>query len=100
MKFNTKILHGKAGRNTPDGGTLPGISQVSAFSYDSSEHLEKVFGNKAPGFAYTRIGNPTVAAFEQRINELEGGVGAVACASGMAAITAALLIVALRRSRR
>ena len=73
MKFNTKILHGKAGRNTPDGGTLPGISQVSAFSYDSAEHLEKVFGNKAPGFAYTRIGNPTVAAFEQRINELEGG---------------------------
>ena len=32
MKFNTKILHGKAGRNTPDGGTLPGISQVSAFT--------------------------------------------------------------------
>ena len=63
------------------------------FSYDSAEHLEKVFGNKAPGFAYTRIGNPTVAAFEQRINELEGGVGAVACASGMAAITAALLNV-------
>ena len=46
MKFNTKILHGKAGRNMPDGGTLPGISQVSAFSYDSAEHLEKVFGNK------------------------------------------------------
>ena len=39
MKFNTKILHGKAGRNMPDGGTLPGISQVSAFSYDSAEHL-------------------------------------------------------------
>ena len=70
MKFNTKLLHGKAGRNTPDGATLPGISQVSAFSYDSAEHLEKVFGNKAPGFAYTRIGNPTVAAFEQRINEV------------------------------
>ena len=60
MKFNTKLLHGKAGRNTPDGATLPGISQVSAFSYDSAEHLEKVFGNKSPGFAYTRIGNPTV----------------------------------------
>lgn len=42
MKFNTKLLHGKAGRNTPDGATLPGISQVSAFSYDSAEHLEKV----------------------------------------------------------
>ena len=66
MKFNTKILHGKAGRNMPDGGTLPGISQVSAFSYDSAEHLEKVFGNKSPGFAYTRIGNPTVAAFENK----------------------------------
>ena len=70
--------------NTPDVRNTSGISQVSAFSYDSAEHLEKVFGNKAPGFAYTRIGNPTVAAFEQRINELEGGVGAVACASGMA----------------
>ena len=93
MKFNTKLLHGKAGRNTPDGATLPGISQVSAFSYDSAEHLEKVFGNKSPGFAYTRIGNPTVAAFEQRINEVEGGTGAVACASGMAAITVALLNV-------
>ena len=91
MKFNTKLLHGKAGRNTPDGATLPGISQVSAFSYDSAEHLEKVFGNKAPGFAYTRIGNPTVAAFEQRINEVEGGTGAVACASGMAALTNAFL---------
>lgn len=93
MKFNTKLLHGKAGRNTPDGATLPAISQVSAFSYESAEQLEKVFENKAPGFAYTRIGNPTVAAFEQRINELEGGVGAVACASGMAAVTAALLNV-------
>ena len=41
MKFNTKILHGKAGRNTPDGGTLPGISQVSAFSYDSCRTSRK-----------------------------------------------------------
>ena len=63
MKFNTKLLHGKAGRNTPDGATLPGISQVSAFSYDSAEHLEKVFGNKSPGFAYTRIGITVALVF-------------------------------------
>ena len=52
MKFNTKLLHGKAGRNTPDGATLPSISQVSAFSYDSAEHLEKVFGNKSGLFSF------------------------------------------------
>lgn len=57
------------------------------------EMLELVFAGRAPGFAYTRIGNPTVAAFEQRINALEGGVGAVACSSGMAAVTVALLNV-------
>ena len=53
-------------------------------------------GHKSAGFAYTRVGNPTTAAFERRINELEGGVGAVATSSGMAAVTAALLAVVQR----
>ncbi|MCD8012081.1 MAG: aminotransferase class V-fold PLP-dependent enzyme [Lachnospiraceae bacterium] len=90
MEFSTRLLHGMA-NSYPNGATLPPISQVSAFSYESSEALEKVFQNRAPGYAYTRIGNPTVDAFERRICELEGGVGAVACSSGMAAVTLSLL---------
>lgn len=91
MEFSTKVLHGKSVRRFQDGATLPPITQVSAFSYESAEELEKVFANRAPGFAYTRIGNPTVDAFEKRICELEGGLAATACSSGMAAITSTLL---------
>lgn len=91
MEFNTKLLHGKTVKRYADGATVPPISQSSAFSYETAEELEKVFAGRAPGFAYTRIGNPTVDAFEKRICELEGGKGAVACASGMSAVTMALL---------
>lgn len=91
--FDTRLLHGSGVPLYGNGATLPEISQSSAFAYDSPEKLEQVFAGRVPGFAYTRIGNPTVAAFEQRVNALEGGVGAVACASGMAAVTAALLNV-------
>lgn len=50
-----------------------------------------MFQHKAAGFAYSRVANPTVAAFEQRMNELEGGNAAVACSSGMFAVTLSLL---------
>ncbi len=90
MKFNTKLLHG-AFPSDPQGATLPPVYQVSAFAHESAEKLEKVFDNKAPGFAYTRISNPTVLAFEKRISVIEGGVDAVSCASGMAAVSMALL---------
>lgn len=93
MGINTQLLHPDRGGKYENGATLPPISQVNAFLYDSSEKIERVFENKAPGFAYTRIGNPTVSALEQRISELEGGSGAVACASGMSAVTLALLNV-------
>ncbi|RGK80598.1 PLP-dependent transferase [Dorea sp. Marseille-P4042] len=53
--------------------------------------MEKIFENKAPGFCYTRVANPTVTAFENRITKLEGGIASVACASGMAALTNAFL---------
>ena len=91
MKFNTKLLHGGFGPEKTTGSTLTPIYQVSAFAQESAEQLEKVFNNKAPGYAYTRISNPTVAAFENRMNTLEKGVGAVACSSGMAAVTMSLL---------
>ncbi|MBO4904118.1 MAG: PLP-dependent transferase [Lachnospiraceae bacterium] len=83
MLFNTKLLHGKSTQGFAAGQTFPPISQVSAFRYESMEDLEKVFDHKKMGYAYTRIGNPTLAAFEQRISELEGGIGAISCSSGM-----------------
>ena len=58
MKFNTQLLHGNAIKRYPDGATLPPISQVSAFAYETAQDLEKVFNNRAPGYAYTRISNP------------------------------------------
>ncbi|MBR1478588.1 MAG: O-acetylhomoserine aminocarboxypropyltransferase/cysteine synthase [Lachnospiraceae bacterium] len=91
MNFNTKLLHGKSIKKYADGATLPPISQVSAYRFDTAQEQEKVFNHRAFGFAYTRVGNPTVAAFEQRIAELEGGSGAIAFSSGMSAITVAIL---------
>ncbi len=93
LRFNTKLLHGKTSGGYFAREILPPVSQVTAFRYESMEDLEKVFAHKSMGYAYTRIGNPTLTAFEQRISELEGGAGAVATSSGMSAITAALLAV-------
>lgn len=90
MKFNTALLHGSK-REQEYGSTQTPIYQVSAFSHESAEKLEKVFANKAAGFAYTRIGNPSVDTLEKRVCSLEGGIGAVACSSGMAAVTMSLL---------
>lgn len=83
--FNTVLLHGVEDNN-PFGTTQVPIYQSSAFRHENAEELEKIFNNKKAGFSYTRIGNPTVEAFEKRITKLEGGVASVACASGMAAL--------------
>lgn len=93
MEFNTELLHGNFSVEKATGSTLTPIYQASAFAQDTPEQLEKIFNNKAPGFAYTRISNPTTASFENRINALEKGIGAVACSSGMAAVAASLLNV-------
>ena len=91
MDFNTTLLHHAFGSEKNSGSTLTPIYQVSAFSQESAEKLEAVFNNRAPGFAYTRIGNPTTDSFERRVSSLEKGIGAVACSSGMAAVTLSLL---------
>lgn len=93
MDFNTKLLHGKASGNNAFNATIPAISQVTAFGYDTAEQQEKVFNHRAFGYAYTRIGNPTVSAFENRIAELEGAPSAIATSSGMSAVTLSLLNV-------
>ncbi len=91
MKFNTSLLHGNFSGDNETGATLSPIYQSSAFEHKTAEKLEGVFNNHAPGFSYTRINNPTIESFEKRITLLEGGIGTIACASGMAAISNALL---------
>lgn len=91
MKFNTALLHSSCGADRQTGATLTPIYQSSAFLHKTAEELEAVFRNRAPGFAYSRVSNPTVDVLERRISSLEGGVGAAACASGMAAVSLAVL---------
>ncbi|MDC2866753.1 bifunctional O-acetylhomoserine aminocarboxypropyltransferase/cysteine synthase [Bacillus sp. BP-3] len=81
------------GGYTPKNGeprVLP-LYQSTTYKYDTSDDLAALFNLEAEGYIYTRIGNPTLAAFEQKLTELEGGVGAVATASGQAAIMLAIL---------
>ena len=92
--FQTRALH--AG-TPPDGETgaraLP-IYMTSSFVFDSSEAAAELFALRSYGNIYSRIGNPTVAAFEEKIASLEGGLGAVATASGLAAQLCAVLSLA------
>lgn len=68
------------------GASMMPVYQTSAFSHSTAEELEQIFKNQKPGFTYSRVGNPTVNAFENQMARLEGGLSATACASGSAAI--------------
>ena len=93
--FETLALH--AGQETADSATgaraVP-IYQTSSYVFDSPEHAANLFALKQFGNIYTRIMNPTQDAFERRIAALEGGVGALATASGQSAETLAILNIA------
>lgn len=92
--IETLLLHGAAAPDSATGSRAVPIYQTTSYVFDSADHAQKLFSLEEPGNIYTRIGNPTVAAFEDRMAILEGGVGAVAVSSGMAAITLAILNVA------
>src|SRR5690606_1398592 len=70
------------------------IYQTTSYAFDSTQHGADLFDLKVPGNIYTRIMNPTNDVLEQRVAALEGGVGALAVASGMAAITYAIQTLA------
>mgnify|MGYP005837191683 CR=1 FL=1 len=84
--FATKLIHSGFSGDRETGATTVPIYETASFAYDSALDLAAVFEGKRFGYIYSRIANPTVAAFERRINSLENGVGAIAAASGMAAI--------------
>jgi O-acetylhomoserine (thiol)-lyase len=83
--FNTRQLHaGQEPDPTTNSRAVP-IYQTTAYQFNSSEHAANLFALKEFGNIYTRIMNPTNDVFEQRVADLEGGVGALAVASGHAA---------------
>ena len=93
-RFETLSVH--AGY-TPDPTThavVPPIYQTVAYAFDSAQHGADLFDLKVAGNIYTRIMNPTQAVLEARVAALEGGVGALALASGQAAITYAIQTIA------
>lgn len=93
MEFSTIALHGGQEVDPTHSRALP-IYQTSSYIFDSTKHAADIFALKEDGNIYTRLGNPTTAVLEKRVAMLEGGVGAVAFASGSAAVTASILTIA------
>lgn len=94
MKPETIALHaGYTSEATTKAATTP-IYQTTSFTFDNTQHGADLFNLAVPGNIYSRIMNPTNAVLEQRIAELEGGIGALAVASGMAAIRYAIEAIA------
>src|ERR1035437_87187 len=90
----TQLMHGGYEPEQITGATALPIFQSTSFAYKTAEELEAVFAGREAGYVYSRIGNPTPAGLERRLAVLEDGLGAVACASGMAAISAVALALA------
>jgi methionine-gamma-lyase len=84
--FNTKLIHAGAFEDQFGSATVP-IYQTSTFKFKSSQHGADCFSGKSDGYIYTRIGNPTIRAFEQNIAALENGYDGIATSSGMGAIS-------------
>lgn len=89
--FETLCLHAGTQPDPTTGARAAPIYQTSAYVFDSADHAASLFNLQTFGNVYTRIMNPTNAAFEERMAALEGGRGALALASGMAAQMVALL---------
>jgi O-acetylhomoserine (thiol)-lyase len=92
--LETRLVHAGADPDPATGARVTPIYQTSSFVFRDTEHAAALFGLQELGMIYTRIMNPTQDAFEQRMASLEGGVGALAVASGQAAQTIALLNLA------
>jgi cystathionine gamma-synthase/methionine-gamma-lyase len=92
MRFDTLAVHAGGPSFTIDGAhpTAPPLVPASSYWYESADELDRVLGDQQPGYSYARYASPTVVAFEQAVAALEEAPQAVAFASGMAAIHAAV----------
>ncbi|MFA5678784.1 MAG: bifunctional O-acetylhomoserine aminocarboxypropyltransferase/cysteine synthase [Pseudomonas sp.] len=94
MKLETLAIHAGYSPDPTTKSVAVPIYQTTSYAFDSTQHGADLFDLKVPGNIYTRITNPTNAVLEERVAALEGGVGALAVASGMAAITYAIQTIA------
>ena len=94
MKLETLAIHAGYSPDPTTKAVAVPIYQTSSFAFDDTQHGADLFDLKVAGNIYSRIMNPTNAVLEERVAALEGGVGALAVASGMAAITYAIQTVA------
>jgi O-acetylhomoserine (thiol)-lyase len=92
LHFETLLIHGGL-EPGPAGATTVPIVQSSSFAHETAEDLEDIFRGRKAGQIYTRLNNPTTESLERRLALLEGGVSAIATASGMAAISTAVLTI-------
>lgn len=94
LKFDTLQVHAGQKADPATGSRAVPIYQTTSYLFNNYEHAENLFALKEAGNIYTRIMNPTNDVFEQRLAALEGGVAALAVASGSAAITYSILNIA------
>lgn len=94
MKLESIALHhGYSAEATTKAAAVP-IYQTTSYTFDNTQHGADLFNLSVPGNIYTRIMNPTTAVLEQRVAEMEGGIGGLCVASGMAAITYSIQAIA------
>jgi len=93
-KFETRSVHAGYRPDPTTKAVAVPIYQTAAYAFDSAQHSADLFDLKVPGNIYTRIMNPTQDVLEQRLASLEGGIAALALASGQAAITYAIQTIA------
>ncbi len=93
-KFETQSVHAGYSPDPTTKAVAVPIYQTVAYAFDSAQHGADLFDLKVPGNIYTRIMNPTNDVLEQRLAALEGGIGALALASGQAAVTYAIQTIA------
>jgi O-acetylhomoserine (thiol)-lyase len=94
MKFETLAIHAGYQPDPTTKSVAVPIYQTTSYAFDSTQHGADLFDLKVAGNIYTRIMNPTNAVLEERVAALEGGIAALALASGMAAVTYAIQTIA------
>ncbi len=94
MRFDTLAIHAGYSPDPTTRAVAVPIYQTTSYAFDDTQHGADLFDLKVAGNIYTRIMNPTIDVLEQRVAALEGGIGALALASGQAAITYAILTIA------
>src|SRR5512135_1946253 len=94
FQFNTLALHAGYQPDPTTGARAVPIYQTTSYQFRDTDHAAALFALQEPGNIYTRIMNPTNDVFEQRMAALEGGIGALATASGQFAETLAILTIA------